>query len=192
MSLDLEEQYDKIYRYCYFKLHHQQSAEDITQETFLRYFQRYNCKGKEEALKCLYTIAGNLCIDEYRRRSADRALKTENRESAFMQTGNGQRDRNLSGECRENRAVMHSGDIQECVCGDMQEEQMITRLAVQKALSGLQQDEQELLLLRYVNEVPVSAVGQIFGISRFAVRRRLLAVQKKFRILLEKEGLYGA
>lgn len=32
--MDLEEQYDKIYRYCYFKLHHQQMAEDITQETF--------------------------------------------------------------------------------------------------------------------------------------------------------------
>ncbi len=161
MSLDLEEQYDKIYRYCYFKLHHQQSAEDITQETFLRYFQRYNCKGKEEVLKCLYTIARNLCIDEYR-------------------------------ECRESCEAMHRGGIQECVCGDMQEEQMITRLAVQRALDKLQQEEQELLLLRYVNEVPVAAIGQILGITRFAVRRRLLAVQKKFGMLLEKEGLYEA
>ena len=56
MFLDLEEQYDKIYRYCYFKLHHQQSAEDITQETFLRYFQRYNCKGKEETLNPIFPI----------------------------------------------------------------------------------------------------------------------------------------
>ena len=32
--MDLSEQYDKIYRYCYFKVHHCQTAEDITQETF--------------------------------------------------------------------------------------------------------------------------------------------------------------
>lgn len=37
MSMDLEEQYDKIYRYCYFKVHQRETAEDITQETFLRF-----------------------------------------------------------------------------------------------------------------------------------------------------------
>ena len=38
--MDLEEQYDKIYRYCYFKVRHCQTAEDITQETFLRFFNK--------------------------------------------------------------------------------------------------------------------------------------------------------
>lgn len=28
MSMDLEEQYDKIYRYCYFKVHQREIAED--------------------------------------------------------------------------------------------------------------------------------------------------------------------
>ena len=37
--MDIEEQYDKIYRYCYFKLQHQQLAEDITQETFLKFYE---------------------------------------------------------------------------------------------------------------------------------------------------------
>lgn len=32
---NIEKQYDKIYRYCYFKLHNRHTAEDITQETFL-------------------------------------------------------------------------------------------------------------------------------------------------------------
>ena len=35
MSADLEEQYNKIYRYCYMKLGHRQTAEDLTQETLL-------------------------------------------------------------------------------------------------------------------------------------------------------------
>ena len=36
--MDIEEQYDKIYRYCYFKMYDDQIAQDITQETFLRFW----------------------------------------------------------------------------------------------------------------------------------------------------------
>ena len=36
--MDLEEQYHNIYRYFFFKFRHFQTAEDITQETFLRFF----------------------------------------------------------------------------------------------------------------------------------------------------------
>lgn len=145
MSMDMETQYDRIYRYCYFKLHHRETAEDITQEAFLRYFEKYGCATGEQALKCLYTIARNLCIDEYRRRPAipleESMLKEE-----------------------------HAG-----------EEQILTSLAVRSALSELESGEQELLLLRYVNEVPVSTIGQIFGISRFAAYRRLMAATRKLR-----------
>ena len=38
--MDIEEQYDKIYHYCYFRLYDKQLAQDITQETFLRFLQR--------------------------------------------------------------------------------------------------------------------------------------------------------
>uniref|UniRef100_UPI004056704F RNA polymerase sigma factor n=1 Tax=Acetatifactor sp. TaxID=1872090 RepID=UPI004056704F len=40
-SLDLEEQYDKIYRYCYFKVRKREVAEDITQEAFLRFYEKF-------------------------------------------------------------------------------------------------------------------------------------------------------
>ncbi|MDE6219965.1 MAG: RNA polymerase subunit sigma-24, partial [Lachnospiraceae bacterium] len=65
--MDIEEQYDKIYQYCYFRLRSRQAAEDITQETFLRYLEKYQCTAAKKALNCLYTIARNLCVDEYRR-----------------------------------------------------------------------------------------------------------------------------
>ncbi|MCL2406106.1 MAG: RNA polymerase subunit sigma-24, partial [Defluviitaleaceae bacterium] len=38
MSLSLQEQYDKVYRFCYFKVKNSHLAEDLTQETFLRFF----------------------------------------------------------------------------------------------------------------------------------------------------------
>lgn len=63
----IKEQYDKIYRYCYFKLHNRDLAEDITQETFLRYLEKYRFSSTETALKYLYTIARHLCIDEFRK-----------------------------------------------------------------------------------------------------------------------------
>ncbi len=40
MTVDVETQYDKIYRYCYFRLHNRETAEDLTQEAFLRYFEK--------------------------------------------------------------------------------------------------------------------------------------------------------
>lgn len=177
MSVNIEEQYDKIYRYCYFKLHHQQTAEDITQETFLRYFQKYGYSlgmGKG-ALQCLYTIARNLCIDEYRRQSRQRIHESVRGDSVRS---------NLPQEDFSQGNFVQA----DYMMGNFKEEQILTGMVVRAALSELQEDEQELLLLRYVNEVPVAAIGQMLGISRFAVRRRLLAVQRKFRGILDKTG----
>lgn len=53
MSMELEEQYDRIYRYCYYKLRDVQQAEDITQETFLRYLE-YN---KSKDIKSLIGVS---------------------------------------------------------------------------------------------------------------------------------------
>ena len=65
--MDIEQQYDKLLRYCYMKLRDRTLAEDITQETFIRFFESkdYRSIGKETSY--LYTIARNLCIDYFRK-----------------------------------------------------------------------------------------------------------------------------
>lgn len=172
MSIDIEEQYDKIYRYCYFRLRSRQMAEDITQETFLRYLEKYQGNTAEQALRCLYTIARNLCVDEYRRRSRERLQEAQ---------------RAAGGEAS---GVFTQGILEQKSLGqENPDEYLLTNLAVRAAVAALEQDEQELLLLRYVNEVPVSTLAQLMELSRFAVRRRLLAVTKKFRENLKKEGI---
>ena len=65
-TLRLEKAYDKIYRYVYFRVSDRTTAEDITQETFLRFIGKYG-DIHEYDIRYLYTIAKNLCIDEYRR-----------------------------------------------------------------------------------------------------------------------------
>ena len=150
MSIDFGEQYDKIYRYCYFKLNHKEAAEDVTQETFLRFLEsvRYREKGKSQ--EYLYTIARNLCMDEFRKRTREPLAEEQN-------------DENM-------------------------EDRILTRLSVKAALHKLDRESQELLLLRYVNEVPVSVICSLMGISRFAVYRKTMRARKQFKEQLEKEG----
>lgn len=68
--MDLEEQYDKIYRFCYYRVQAKETAEDLTQETFLRFLTgHYEERGK--AIRYLYAIARNLCIEESRRKKTE-------------------------------------------------------------------------------------------------------------------------
>ncbi len=141
MSIDIEEQYDKIYRYCYFKLKDRYMAEDITQETFLRFFESKGYRDVGRPLAYLYTIARNLCMDEFRKVSMEE-LKEE---------------------------VMQEGF----------EEDVIERQNLRQAMETLSKEEQELLLLRYVNEVAFADLCRLYGKSRFALHRELSRITGK-------------
>ena len=147
-KIDLEEQYNKIYRYCYFKVGHRETAEDITQETFLRFLDDKNRQRSGNSLAFLYTVARNLCIDEYRRKKWD----------------------SIPEELPERKD---------------REEEMLISYIVKKALEELDEEVRELILLRYVNEVPASVICKMFGMSRFMVYRRL---KEGLSILKEKVG----
>lgn len=149
--MDFEEQYDKLYRYCYSKVHQRELAEDITQEALLRFLESSHYVNTGKYLQYLYTIARNLCIDEYRRK------KTVPIEEEVADID--------AGEC------------------------MATQISVRMALSKLSEEEREVLLLRYVNEVPVSAIGGLLGISRFAVYRKLLQAVKHFKATFGEEDI---
>lgn len=67
MSREIEELYDKIYRYCFFKLRNSASAEDITQEAFLRFF----AQNTDINAAYIFTIAKNLCTDMFRKKQTE-------------------------------------------------------------------------------------------------------------------------
>lgn len=162
MHLDIEQQYEKIYRYCYFRVKHVQKAEDITQETFLRFFgSSYRDAGRP--LAYLYTIARNLCIDAFREREM---LPLE---EALAEKGFENRVRGF-----ENRIV--------------------DNLALAEAMQALTEEEQELLLLRYVNELPFGVLCEMYHESRFALYRRLSKITKKLegRLLDEPKNQENA
>ena len=150
--MDIEEQYDKIYRYCYFKIYDEQVAQDITQETFLRFCNQGLNLGSDKELSYLYTIAKNLCIDHFRKRTVE-SLE----------------------------------EITEEVIDDPTED-LIGNLTLRMIISKLPEDEQELIFLRYVNEVSITTICKITGLSRFAVYRKLSKSLKWLKEELLKEG----
>ncbi|MCI9297887.1 MAG: RNA polymerase sigma factor [Lachnospiraceae bacterium] len=150
--MDIEEQYDKIYRYCYFKLYDKQLAQDITQETFLRFYRQGLRLDRNKVLPYLYTIAKNLCVDSFRKKNVE-SLEDVTEEITYDPT-----------------------------------EDWISNIALRGVISKLPQDEQELIFLRYVNEIGIAAICRITGFSRFAVSRRLTKALKGLKDELKKEG----
>ena len=170
MAMNLCEQYDKIYRYCYFRLNHRETAEDITQETFLRYFDSVRYRERGKSLEYLYTIARNLCIDEFRKRPPEQTAAVWN--NAATQKSEVQSD-----------AAMQEPEVQKNM-----EEEALNRMSIKRALRKLDGESQELLLLRYVNEVPVSVICGMMGISRFALYRKIKNARKQLKEQLREEG----
>ncbi len=159
---EIRKQYHKIYRYCYFKLQKQEIAEDITQETFLRFLESKDYHNEGKVLQYLYTIARNLCIDEFRKK------KYQSFEEGFDKT-----------KSMENSP--HSG----AASSDM-EERIITSMTVRAALNELEEEEREMVLLRYVNEVPVSVICSMYRMSRFSCYRKLKRTLKTLKKALDR------
>lgn len=150
MSVSLQDQYDKIYRYCYFKVNNKEIAEDLTQETFLRYFSQTSYINRGKPLAYLYTIARNLCIDFFRKDKREQKLDQE---------------------------VLVADDIS----------RFETNIAIRQAISTLPDDLQELLLLRFANELAINEIANIMGVSRFSVYRNLNKAYGKLKTILKKE-----
>ena len=129
-----------------------QIAQDITQETFLRFCKQGLNLGSDKELPYLYTIAKNLCIDHFRKRTVE-SLE----------------------------------EITEEVIDDPTED-LISILTLRMTISKLPEDEQELIFLRYVNEVSITTICKITGLSRFAVYRKLSKSLKWLKEELLKEG----
>lgn len=149
MSIDIHEQYDKIYRYCYFKVKNATLAEDLTQESFLKYFAQTSYLDHGKQMAYLYTIARNLCMDSFHKKQTiplDNEIPSDNLLSQVELT-----------------------------------------VVIRQALTTLPMDEQELLLLRYANQLSVSEIATFTGLSRFSIYRRTNNALTKLKKLLRKE-----
>lgn len=153
----IRENYADIFKYCFWRIKRQSDAEDLTQETFLRFIDnlpKYSDRGKPKAL--LYTIARNLCINWHKQ------IKPLS----------------LSDEGIEN--LQFSVEVDET-------DEIANRLTLHKYISELPKEQQEILMLRYYQELQINEIAQVFGISRFAVMYRLRTAMKTLQGRMRKE-----
>ncbi|HXG24057.1 MAG TPA: sigma-70 family RNA polymerase sigma factor [Chthonomonadales bacterium] len=153
---------ERIYRFVYFRVEDQQTAEDITSQVFLRAWNsldRFRL-GRTPYLAWLYTIAHNAVIDHYRTRKVTAALE----------------DVRLS-----------QPDYAEAVENDI--DFAVEMKTIKEALQTLTDDQQQVLTLKFIEGMSNDEIARHLGKREGAVRAlqmrglRALAKQLEEKIL---------
>ena len=153
---------ERIYRFVYFRVEDQQTAEDITSQVFLRAWNNLDRfrLGRTPYLAWLYTIAHNAVIDHYRTRKVTAALE----------------DVRLS-----------QPDYAEAVENNI--DFAVEMQTIKEALQTLTDDQQQVLTLKFIEGMSNDEIARHLGKREGAVRAlqmrglRALAKQLEEKII---------
>jgi RNA polymerase sigma-70 factor (ECF subfamily) len=161
------EQFYNIYRNRLYSLvfeqvgRDQSVAEDLVQEIFLAALGSLDrFRGESQLYTWLCSIAFHKINDFYRRQARESRL--------------GESPLNIDAMKLE-----QTGDIEPVTLSVMESEE--TRQAVQQALVDLPQDYQEVLVLKYLEDMPVLEISQVMGGSPKSVEGLLSRARKALR-----------
>jgi len=134
----------RIFRFIRLKVGSQVLAEDLSSESFLRiweYFQEGEREIEDSFQALLYKIARNLIVDYYKRKSS--------------------------------QEILIDDDFKEFLEGQLISDE--TRLkedteAVHRALVGIKEEYQDVIIWYYIDELSVPQISKIMGKSQGAVR----------------------
>lgn len=148
---------ERVYRYVFFRVSNDETAEDITAQVFLKAWENLNRyqPGNLPFLAWLYTIARNQVIDHYRARkesvSIDDAVSLPSKDDAV------------------DEQVQSRFDIQ----------------AMRNALQYLTEEQQQVVMLRFIAGLETNEISRQMGKAEGAVRalqmRALQALAKHMK-----------
>lgn len=133
-----------VYRYFYFRLGNKREAEDLSQDVFLKAyssFENYSYTGKTP-LAYLYTIARNLLIDRGRKKRF-----------AFV-------DDDMAPEIPDDADTSPERLAKEQDASDLH-----------KKIALLPKEQQEVIILRFINELSTKEIALVIGKKEEAVRQ---------------------
>ncbi|HLC89878.1 MAG TPA: RNA polymerase sigma factor [Patescibacteria group bacterium] len=153
-----------IYRFIYFKVPRTQDAEDLTSEVFLKIWQYISTTedviGNLRAL--LYKTARNSVIDFYRR--------------------------------SVNREISGAEEILQTM-EDLNQQSVLTQIEtrlemknIESVLKQMKDDYREVIILRFVEDLPITEIAKIMDKSRGSVRVLIHRAIKVMRGLIAKNG----
>lgn len=161
-----ERHVDKIYNYMYYRTGSHYDAEDLTARAFyqaLTHIDRYVDRGLPFSA-WLYRIAHNLVANWYRAQSRRQVITLDEVTASALQ---------------------HPGDMPEKSLEHQDDHRLLLRL-----IRRMPADRQQLVILKFVNQLSNQEIGQIMGRSEGAIKslyhRTLLALREQW--LKERES----
>lgn len=152
--------FDRIYRFIYYRTSHQQTAEDLTEEVFIKAFRALpTLKGGPTKLSgWIFQIARNTVIDHYRKANPI-----------------------VSIDEAENIAVHETGAIDTL---QLQSDQRLILTAMDK----LSSEQQQVVRLRFLEEFEIAEIAQMLGKSEGNIRIIQYRALTKLRTILESHN----
>ena len=150
----------KIYRFVYFKVDSQETAQDITSEVFLRCWTSINNPDKkiENMSAFLYQIARNLIIDFYRKKEKTKTIDIEN-----------------------------CPDIKDTKI-DLEKNALLTSEVnrIKKALANIKEDYQDVIIWHYLDDLSIKETAKLLERTEEATRvllhRALKALREQLKV----------
>jgi len=129
---------DAIYRHCYFRVFSKARAEDITQEAFMKMWVYISEGNQVQNIRALlYKIATNLIIDESRKKKEEHLDALLENDQITEPSYAGHKD-------IETQAIVSS---------------------IMEHIKELPDDERQLLIMRYVDDLDPKEIAEILGIT---------------------------
>jgi len=143
------------------QVHHRETAEDLTQETFVKAFSRINTfRGECAFYTWLYQIAQNVCIDYHRRQRA--------------------RAKTFSSEAVDDTLI--GTDTHPCPSQLMEQKEL--RAILGQAVLHLPPMRRRVFQLRFVEELPIKAIAKQINRSEGTVKTHISKAKAQLRELL--------
>jgi RNA polymerase sigma-70 factor (ECF subfamily) len=150
-----------IYSYIYYRVSNVKDAEDLTDDVFLKMVEGIrSCRASAEKsfLAWLFRIASNSVTDYYRRQAVRNHLPLE-----------------------EKHLPPHDGP-------EIPVETKLTQERLQQALLGLTEEQQQVIILRFVEGLSNAETAQILGKSEGAIKALQHRSLVSLRCILEGGG----
>ena len=144
---------DRIYRYVFYQVRDKMTAEDITEEVFVKAWKAMgSCKGKESTFSSwLYRIAHNHVIDNLRSLQKHPSIEIE--------------------------AIDKVGNLELEMEGELERQELLGVIAC------LPQSQRQVIILKFIEGLGNREIGQVMGKSEGAIRvlqmRALATLRKK-------------
>ncbi|MBU1896111.1 RNA polymerase sigma factor [Patescibacteria group bacterium] len=149
---------DKIFRFVYLKISHRQDAEDLTSDVFLKtwnYLVQEDQKSVDSFSGFVYGIARNSVVDWYRKKSKIQ-------------------------ECQLDGMIIRDYNLDIGKVLDLE----IESIKLINTIKTLKQDYQDVILLRYIEELSISEIAKILDKRNASVRVTLHRAKEKLKSLL--------